>query len=862
MPYVLWSQDNFSKGELSPFMYARAQVQQYYEGVKIGQNAIMYPTGAIGKRFGTLFQAILNSALTPKNFYFQTFQYLDQCVYQLVWRPFAVDIYLEGILVQTVVTAIDGNSVYNLSSTVIGAAFRITVADFTPKDLIRLADNGPIYGPNVINGFTSTTLTLTTPEPNYLGLVLPVVFTTTNTLPSPGSPSSPAILAGITYFVNFITASSISVYATANDAKFNNNPFTFSNAGTGTNTVITQNNFDLIPSYFKNLPFYDFNNATTPYTGITFSASATSGGAVTITLSAPYIPLIAATYVGGAFFMSGGSSRITAVASNTSFTVAVQTPFDTSGTPIPGTLVFLAEPAWSTARGFPTKCSSYQNRAIFANTASLPNGFWTSVINDYTDFGDLTSDADDAISWFPSSNDVNSIRFIVPYRSLTVHTNTGIYSSALSEIGAITPTSFSLQLQDSTPADVLQPQAIDNQIFVVSGNDCHTMIWDGINNAYTTNIVSIASEQVIRTPVDESAFADLTKAGSRYIFIINNSGSLAIFQSLLSEQVSGWTQNITEQSYGASAFSQSASSFDGRCWFVTFRTNVVINTTINVTGFTAATSTVPSSLQVIAHNQGTVFPFPLTFTTTGSLPATVPVLTTQQYYWGLGSDANDIFVFNTYQDALNGINQLSFTSSGVNTQAVIWKQNQIFCLEELSQITKVDCAVQVTNNSPTATVTTGSLFNAQEVAMVGDGFGYTAVGFNNQVVFEAHGSQVPVSNALIGFPINTIIEPLPLSPPPGQQTTLTKPKHIRSVRFMFNNTIGGFIKTATSPNGIPIALEPFNMAAIGEPPTPASGIFEVSVFSGWDDFKQPSFTINHSDPFDIQLLGIFYSIEI
>ncbi len=72
---------------------------------------------------------------------------------------------------------------------------------------------------------------------------------------------------------------------------------------------------------------------------------------------------------------------------------------------------------------------------------------------------------------------------------------------------------------------------------------------------------------------------------------------------------------------------------------------------------------------------------------------------------------------------------------------------------------------------------------------------------------------------------------------------------------MFNKTIGGTI------NGIPIALEPFDMANIGEPPFPARGVFEMSIMKGWDDFNNPTFTIEHSDPFDIQLLGVFYSVQ-
>ena len=68
-----------------------------------------------------------------------------------------------------------------------------------------------------------------------------------------------------------------------------------------------------------------------------------------------------------------------------------------------------------------------------------------------------------------------------------------------------------------------------------------------------------------------------------------------------------------------------------------------------------------------------------------------------------------------------------------------------------------------------------------------------ATGVNNEAVYEAHGVVTPIYEGYIGFPINLILEPMPLTPPPNQNTSLTKPKHVRSVRFMFNNTIGGFI---------------------------------------------------------------------
>ena len=327
---------------------------------------------------------------------------------------------------------------------------------------------------------------------------------------------------------------------------------------------------------------------------------------------------------------------------------------------------------------------------------------------------------------------------------------------------------------------------------------------------------------------------------------------MAVFQTLISQNVSGFTPQIMEQSYGSAQFIQSASSADGRAWFVIQRQIANAASPIAISGYTSTT------LKATSSNFSTTVPTAITFTTSGALPVSVPQIAVETYYWAIGTDANDFQVFLTQEDALASVDQVLFSNAGTSSDVVAWPLETIFTMEELTQDTYLDCAVYY-NSTATDTISTGALFNAQNIAMVGDGYGFTAVGVNNEVVFEAHGQTVDVSEAYIGFPINTIIEPMPLTlanGPSAKNTTLTKPKHIREVRFMFNTTIGGYI------NGVPITLEPFDQANIGEPPFPASGIMLFSVLKGWDDFNNPTYTITHSDPFNIILLGVFYSVDI
>jgi hypothetical protein len=852
MAYTVWSQDIFSKGELSPYMYARATVNEYGNGLKTAQNILTYPTGAAGKRFGTLYLNTLTNLTTYKELYFNTFQYLNECVYQMVFTPGQLAIYLEGLLTATITGInVNPNEVYNLSTTVLGAVFRCATSDTRPFEILR-SSNSPVN----VTANTTTTFTCAA-APFVANMIYPVKFNVTG-----GTiiQTSPQLSAGVTYFVATVSTTTAVLFFNSIDAKeFLINPTDFTNAftitgsGTGTTTCAVQNTWGSFNTPLKNVPVFDFNSAVTSYDNLTFTPSATTGTGVTITVSAAYSPLNT-DYIGGAFIGAGGTSRITAVASTTSFTVSVQDPFSSTAA-IQGSLAFLAEPAWSNTRGWPQVCSSYQNRALYANTMSLPNGFYASVINDYSDFGDLTTDDDDAISWYPASDNVNFIRFIVPYRSLTVHTNTGIYSSPLSDLSAITPNNFTLQLQDSTPANSLLPQAIDNQVLVISGNDAHQMLWDGINNAYTSNIVSVISEQTIKSPVDEVSFNDLHHAGSRYVFIINADGSMSLFQTLISQSVSGFTPQIMEQSYGNASFIQAASSSDGRAWFVVEREIATAASPIAITNYTATT------LYAVASNFSTTTPTAIKFTTTGTLPTADPEITTTNYFWAIGIDADNFEVFSTQNDALDSENAITFTNSGTSSNVVSWPLSSIFTLEQLTKDVKLDCAIKY-SGSATSTVTTGNLFNAQDIKMVGDGFGFNSAAednINNEVNFISHGMETEISEAYIGFPINAIMEPMPLSLAMGnsaKETTLTKPKRVMFVRFMFNNTIGGTI------NDVPIALNAFDMANIGEPPFPARGIFEMSIMKGWDDFNNPTYTIMHDEPFDIQLLGVFYSLEI
>ena len=872
MPQTLWSQDIFTKGEISPLMYARVSVSPYYNGLKTATNVITFPQGAAGKRFGTFYQSTIAGVTSANQIYFNSMQYLNECIYLIVFIPGFVNIYLEGLLVYQITNSpITENLIRLLDHTVLDNIFRVTCGIIAPQDITRTADAA-----NTITNFDTANNIITLLNPYTTGLVYPVRFSFT---PGGGNSlftSNQQVLKQKTYFLYMLSPTTAQIYLTAPNAKAQLNPISILSAGVGAQQATILNTWTIAPAAIITYPVFDFTGGRL-WQKSTFTVSGLTGNAINLIFAAGGGDTFAFTsaYIGGVFFAPDrGIGRIQSITNANVAVIASVVAFTQTTAYLGSSNLSVTTPAWSDEFGWPRVCSSFQNRAFFANTDLLPNGLWGSVVNDYDNFDDSQVDSDNAISWYPTSDDINFIRFIVPYRSLTIHTNSGVFSTPLSVEIAITPLNFSLTIQDSTPAEAVQPRGIDNQIVILSGNDAHSLLWDGFNNAYQSNIISVANEQLIRNPVDEAAFVDLTRAGSRYMLIVNDDGTLAIYQTLISEDVQGFTPAILEQTYGNAYFRWVATSYDGRGWFVTERDFYQLGSTYPITTYTTFTigDAIPFFLlsgvgfDLLDGNPFNLlqndFIFPtgeisrFIFTTTGSLPASTPQVQLNTIYWAIPTDNLDFRVYATLADAELTINPFQFTSAGVNSSVTPYVLVPNFVIEELSFNAKVDCAYQYTG-TPQSLFSGLPRFDNQAVKINGDGYGFDYIGVDNSVQTIAHGVSVPVSSAQIGFPINVTIEPLPLSIFQGSTkgSNLMTPTHIRDVTLMLADTIGGFV------NGVPITLQNFDEVPIGSPPVPTNGIFEYAIMAGWDDYKNIGLVITHNEPFDIKLIGLFYKVD-
>ncbi|RKX22776.1 MAG: hypothetical protein DRP45_11105 [Candidatus Zixiibacteriota bacterium] len=819
-------------------MYARVTLDAYTKGLKVATNILPIPQGGARKRFGTRFSSILAQTeyveIKPI-----MFEYLSEADYQVIVYDDNVDIYLEDRLVGTVGgTGIIVQDIPNIDFTVLEDKLRLTSWFHRPVELVRTSD--PL---NIITAFTAdpiNTFTITTAiDPD---IILPAKFEAGTSLPT----TTPQMLPDRTYFIRSFGANTVAVYASAVEARNNENRFIISSLGVGQIDMFTLNVWTVMDVDFKNVPTFDFDGG---YDAITFTPGATTGS-TTLTASAA---IFTVEHVGGVYDGGGGSARITAFTSTTVVDIDVIEDFD-AVTPIKGTLSSLKEPAWSDKRGWPRVCSSFQNRAFFANTELLPNGLWGSSINDYNDFDDSQALDDNAISWYPTSDVANEIKFITPFKNMVVHTNAGSYSTPMNSPLTITPREFYLNLQDDTPSTDIQPVTIDNQIFATTGNDVYSLIWDEAMLGYSSVLISSTSDHLIKKPVSMASFRDNRSSGGRYVFITNQDGSMAMYQTLMVEKVAGWAPAITEQAYGDSSFRYVISNRSGRCWFVVERFIAATGTAYSIDGFDIADDWLLLTGSALSETE----PMPLLFAGT-TLPQTAPQIKVNTYYYGLSVGGEMVKIFPTQQDALDGVNYFEIQSAGTAATATDHPLSKLLILEELSNSLKSDCTIAETA-APRDVVTGLTIYEAQTPNIKCDGLTFDPNPIiNGSLNITAQGQSTEITTSQIGFKVKLTGVPLPISIATGgaaSTSNLTVPKHIRSVDLLFANSVGGKINKQNIVINTKLKQTSFT-APVGK-----TGKMTVSIMAGWDDFNTIPFTITHDEPYDFTLLGLFYKLEI
>lgn len=845
MAEVRYDQFEFAQGEVDPKIQSRPDWLGYYKSLKYARNVQVIPQGGVQRRWGSVYvdTCTVGNPNVASQFEMCTLLYDDTAVYLLIWEPLSVKIYLENVLVATLTTTYQAEDIAFLRFTQVENRLIITNANFQPAQVVRSANAAnAITGIDSVNQYLAVTTALTP------GQVLPVQFTATGSLPT----TSPQIYVNRNYFIRVINALNVRVYSTSADAINNVNFYTVTALGTTSNVVI-QNTWALSNITFINTPAYDFNGG---YSAITFTPSATSGNAVTITASAP---IYTAGMVGGLFTGNAGSLRIVTVNSSTVVTgYTIHSFADT--TAIEGTLAFLGEPAWSNARGWPKYASFFQNRLVFGGSYSLPNGVWLSVVNAAYNFDDSQALDDDAIGWYPAGGTINLIVGITSARSLMIHTNNGTFSTPLLTEVPVTPTNFTLTEQNKFAVRPIQPIFIDNQIiFVDTASNVLNMIWEIAQSAFITNNISVMSSSLINAPVDMASFYEPIATDGFYALFVNGDGTLAVYQTLHEQNIAAWslmntvTNIVSDQLNGYTTLPANyihVITGNNRCWFLVQKQLPQAGSPLAITSFTSINGFQTVTPHGIPLTGSTL----ISFATTGILPGTSPQINTTGYWFAKATTPINFQVYTNAQDAANGTNAITISSLGTNTTVIVWPLQNSVTIEELSFNVLTDSATVQTLPAAGTLVQGLSHLNGTVVNVKGDGYllNNNTV-FNAQVRTEAQSTQYEV-----GINYISQVTPLPVSIP-QVFGILYKPKHIRALYIRYYQSIGVTLQ------GFNIPVITMQQQVLGAFPAPQDGVFLATPMEGWDNFDVSSnndINILQTNPLPMTILGLSYVLEV
>lgn len=240
--------------------------------------------------------------------------------------------------------------------------------------------------------------------------------------------------------------------------------------------------------------------------------------------------------------LSGSNAKdwdqITGRATSGSTSASITGSTTTNGSP-------RTEDAWSATRGYPKTVIFHEARLWFGGSKSLPITVWGSRVNEFFNFDLGKSRDDQAIDITLDVDQYDSIEAIFSNRHLQIFTASAEYYVSVSPI---TPANMAIKRQSGFGAKNIRPKVIDGATIYVqrTGRSLREFVFEFAEDAYISNTASLLAPELIKSPVDMTVSVGTTNEDANYVYLVNSDGTVAVFNTLRSQNVAGWSLWKTE----------------------------------------------------------------------------------------------------------------------------------------------------------------------------------------------------------------------------------------------------------------------------------------------------------------------------
>jgi len=557
---VYWMQNSFAGGEFAPSLDARQDLQRYGTGCRCLKNFYVKPQGAAVNRPGTYFIAETKDSgkcrLIP-------FVFSDEIAYVLEFGDYYVRFYRDGgqLLADgspyEVVTPYAAGDVAELKYTQSADVLYLVHPSYAPRTLSR---SGDIDWTLALFGFE-------------LGPFAPMNLTETTLTPSATNGAIELTASGEVFTAGHVgalfrldqdieaqTVSGSLAAAASTSAVTGMGTWLVTTHGEWTGKIYVEKSTDDGVTWKKLREF----SSNSEYN---IDASGTEDDEIVMLRVRMYDYTSGTCYVDLQFepYTAYGIVELTAVTSATEAAATVKQALGSSDS-----TVYWYQGAWSKERGWPGAVVFYQNRLVFANTASEPQTLWASQTGDYTNFGvSVTVEDSDAITTPLVSDKVNAIKSLKSLSRIIGLTAGGYWVIGGGDSAAFTPTTQSASAEGYFGASSLDPVIIGNRILFTGskGSVVRDMGYDISSEAYIAVDLTLYAEHLFKSrTIKEWGYA---QDPDGIVWCVGSDGVLLGLTYLKEQQVAGWHRHETDGAFESVAVVPGSDR--DQVWFVVNR---------------------------------------------------------------------------------------------------------------------------------------------------------------------------------------------------------------------------------------------------------------------------------------------------